>query len=328
MDHKILLGSTFLIGVLYLVKVLSLYEDVIRVGRPYVYSTTLIIQLYIIKSWMRIPSNNMLHYFLSVKSSDDRLFRVCKLTHIPNRRTIDRRFKVLPIGDIINAMGNRFISEKIVQNKSASVDSMMLKASGPLWHKSDIKKNILPISGIDTDAACGYSKSKGWIFGYKLHMSCSVGKLIVRLSAGVTTANVHDSQVLDDLTEPLSGLLQNILADPAYDGDGFYESCKEKKLRLICPIKVYDSTPSERIKRSGFFHSWKGHELYSQRKVTIEPMFDRFKDTFRISTLPVKGFSNVKSFVLVCVLVYQLAVYYNCVIGAENPRVVKRMLCC
>ncbi len=28
-------------------------------------------------------------------------------------------------------------------------------------------------------AKWGFSKSKGWIFGYKLHMSCSVGELIV-----------------------------------------------------------------------------------------------------------------------------------------------------
>jgi len=42
-----------------------------------------------------------------------------------------------------------------------------------------------------------------------------------------------------------------------------------------------------------------------------------------------KGFDNVKSFVLVCVLVYQLAVYYNCIIEKkDNPRIVKRMLCC
>ncbi len=48
--------------------------------------------------------------------------------------------------------GNLFVSEKLVENKSTSVDSSMLKAAGPVWHKSDIKKNRFPISGIDTDA--------------------------------------------------------------------------------------------------------------------------------------------------------------------------------
>ena len=71
---------------------------------------------------------------------------------------------------MISSMGNLFVSEKIVENKSASVDGSMLKAAGPVWHKSDMKNNRLPISGIDTDAKWGYSKSKGWVFGYKLHI--------------------------------------------------------------------------------------------------------------------------------------------------------------
>ena len=120
--NKILCES-FLIGVLYLVGTLSLYEDVIRRGRPYVYPTILMIQLFIIKSWMRIPSNNTFHYFLSIKCTNDKLLRVCKLNKIPDRRTIDRRFKDLPINNIISTMGNLFLSEGIVENKSASVDS-------------------------------------------------------------------------------------------------------------------------------------------------------------------------------------------------------------
>ena len=62
--------QSFLIGVLYLIRALSLYEDVIRRGRPYVYPTILMVQLYIIKSWMRIPSNNTLHYFLFIKCNN------------------------------------------------------------------------------------------------------------------------------------------------------------------------------------------------------------------------------------------------------------------
>ncbi len=98
--NKILCES-FLIGVLYLVGTLSLYEDTIRRGRPYVYPTILMVQLFIIKSWMRLSSNNTLHYFLFIKAQNDKLLRVCKINKIPNRRTIDRRFQVLPIGKII-----------------------------------------------------------------------------------------------------------------------------------------------------------------------------------------------------------------------------------
>ncbi len=321
-------SESFLIGVLYLVGTLSLYEDILKRGRPYVYPTVLMVQLYIIKSWMRIPSNNTFHYFLSIKCNNDKLLKVCRLTQIPDRRTIDRRFQNLPITQMISSMGNLFVSEKIVENKSASVDGSMLKAAGPVWHKSNMKNNRLPISGIDTDAKWGYSKSKGWIFGYKLHMSCSTGKLIVPLSANLSTANVHDSQMYCTLVEPLSGLVKNILCDPAYDDSKLYRFSNKKHLRLIAPIRQYPHTPPERINLAEFYNSVIGQELYRDRKISIEPLFEILKSTFRIGILPVKGFDSVKSFVLICVLVYQLAVYYNCVIGNENPRVVRRMLCC
>ena len=325
--NKILCES-FLIGVLYLVGTLSLYEDAIRRGRPYVYPTILMIQLFIIKSWMRFPSNNTFHYFLFIKNSNEKLLQVCKLTQIPNRRTIDRRFQVLPIGKIIGTMGNLFLSEKLAGNSSASIDSSMLKAVGPVWHKSDIKKNHLPIAGIDTDAKWGFSNSKGWVWGYKLHLSCSTGKLAVPLSADVTTANVHDSKSYCTLIDSFAGLMSNILADPAYDDGTLYESSKNKGMRLICPIKKYHSTSPERLKLVEFYNSVQGQKLYAQRKISIEPLFEYLKDTFNIRVLPVKGFANVKSFMLICVLVYQLAVYYNCVTKVENPRIVKRMLCC
>ena len=182
---------------------------------------------------MRIPSNDTLHYFLSVKCNDDKLSKVCRLTQIPDRRTVDRRFQNLPIGDIIGTMGSLFASEGMADDTSASADSSLLKADGHVWHKSDTKNNRLPISGIDTDARWGFSsKSRGWIFGHELHMSCSAGKLIAPLPAGASTANIRGGRTFDALIESLSGIIRNILADPAYDDSKLHDSCGKKHLRL------------------------------------------------------------------------------------------------
>jgi hypothetical protein len=321
--------ESFLIGVLYLVGTLSLYEDVTRRGRPYVYPTITIIQLLIIKTWMRIPSNNTLRYFLSLDTLQNRKMRdVCGLYNLPDRRTFDRRFKIIPISQIIAKMGNVFVSEKLVDCVTAAVDSSMVPASGPVWHKSSMKQNVLPISGIDVDARWGYSKSKGWVFGYKLHMVSSTGKLIVPLSADFTTANVPDNQIYKSLVTSLAGWMENVIADPAYDDGNLYKDSRKCNLRLICPIKKYDSTPPDRLELIRFYNSRKGQSIYANRKISIEPLFEIVKDVFHIRISPVKGFENTRSFVLVCVLVYQLTVYYNCMTEQENPRQVKRMLCC
>ena len=94
-------------------------------------------------------------------------------------------------------MGNLFVSEGLVKPYIIAIDSTLIKAyKGHVWHKSSMKKGIVPCSGIDTDARWGFSHTKGWIFGYKLHMVSSTGSSqLYLLSADVTTANVQDNQV-------------------------------------------------------------------------------------------------------------------------------------
>ncbi len=77
------------------------------------------------------------------------------------------------------------------------IDSTLLKAyKDKLWHASSMKEGIIvSCSGIDTDARWGFSHTKGWICGYKLHMVSSIDSVVVPLSADVTTANVLYNQV-------------------------------------------------------------------------------------------------------------------------------------
>jgi len=277
--------------------------------------------------WMRIPSNNALHYYFSLETKrNQKIMKACGLHQLPDRRTFDRRFQVLPLKEMIANMDSVFLSKRLVDDTTASVDSSLLKAKGPVWHKSDMKQNRIPISGIDTDARWGFSKTRGWVFGYKLHISCSTGSLIVPLSAEFTTANIADNQVYKLLVSPLADLLQNIIADPAYDDGKLYQHSKESNLRPVCPIKKYDSTPPERLKLVEFYDSEEGQKIYSNRKISIEPLFEIIKSTFDIRTVPVHGVEKSSSLVLLCVFVYQIAVYRNCVTGAENLRQVKCML--
>ena len=125
-------------------------------------------------------------------------------------------------------MGYLFVTDRLVDSSIAVVDSTLMKAKGPLWHKSSMKKGVVPRPGIDTDARWGYSRTKGWIFGYKLHLtSTTTGKIVVPLTADVTTANVPDNQMCVSLTS--SSLVFSLpltcymVADPGYDDKNLYE---------------------------------------------------------------------------------------------------------
>ncbi len=88
-------------------------------------------------------------------------------------------------------MGYLFAAERLVMvddHSITAIDSTLVKAKDSVWHKSSmIEKGIVPCPGIDTDARWwGYSHTnKGWVFGYKLHLTSTTGDLVVPLTADV-----------------------------------------------------------------------------------------------------------------------------------------------
>ncbi len=194
-----------------------------------------------------------------------------------------------------------------------------------------MEKGIVPRSGIDTDAKWGYSHTKGWIFGYKLHLTCTTGEIVVPLTADVTTVNVQDNQTYVPLTSSSSvfslPLTCYMVADPGYDDKNLYKySKKTLGIDLVCPVERYKSTPKERLDLVCFYQSALGQAIYSQRRISIEPLIEHIKSVFRIDPLPARGFSMISAIVLLSVLLYQLMVYYNCKKENSNPKSIKYML--
>ncbi|HEY6536099.1 MAG TPA: transposase, partial [Candidatus Nitrosocosmicus sp.] len=162
-----------------------------------------------------------------------KLALACGLAKIPSRRTFDRRLKTIStdIKERISTIGYLFVTDGLADPSISAIDSTLIKAKGSVWHKSSMKKGIVPCPGIDTDARWGYSHTKGWIFGYKLHLTCTTtGKIIVPLTADVTTANVQDNQLYVSLTSSSSVFslpyVLYMIADPGYDDKKLYEYSK------------------------------------------------------------------------------------------------------
>jgi hypothetical protein len=277
---------------------------------------------------MRIPSNNCLHQYFSVDTKYNRkVMRACGLDTLPDRRTFDRRFKMLPLQHIIDTIGTRFLAEYLSDVSIVSVDSSMVRAkNGHIWHRKHMISGTVPRHGIDTDARWGFASTKGWQFGYKMRVVCSAGPLPVPVSACISTANVQDNQIYCQLTEHLPSTIRYVVADEGYDDWKLYDYSRQRGMRLVFPMRRYRHTKGERLKMLSFYKSGKGQRIYRTRSVSIEPLFECIKDTFGVSTVPVIGFSNVSSYLLMCILVYQITVYYNCIVGKDNPRCIKWML--
>ena len=297
----------------------------------------MILRCFIVRIWFRLDSNNGLHIFLKAKCQYNRkLALACGLLTIPGRRTFDRRLKTIStdIRGRISAMGSLFVAEGLVVDPSiTAIDSTLLKAKGHLWHKSSMEKGVVPRSGIDTDARWGYSHTKGWIFGYKLHLTSTTGDLVVPLTADVTTANVQDNQMYVSLTSSSSysvfslPCVLHMAADPGYDDRKLYEYSKKiLGMDLVCPVERYENTSRKRLELVCFYQSVFGQSIYNQRGISIEPLIEHIKSVFRIDPLPVRGFHVVSAIVLLSVLLYQIMVYHNCKKDKSNPKSIKYML--
>ena len=263
-------------------------------------------------------------------------------SYLPSRRTFDRRLKTIStdIKERITAMANLFVSEGLVKPYILAIDSTLLKADkGHVWHVSSMKEGLLPHSGIDTDARWGFSHTRGWIFGYKLHMVCSTdSSVVVPLTADVTTANIPYNQIYPGLTSSSSFTLPSetikkihfMVADPGYDDQSLYDFSMSMGFELVCPVHRYKNTPEERLKLVDFYKSPLGKVIYSKRGISIEPLIEHIKSIFKIDPVPVRGSDRVCSIVLLSVLLYQILVYYKCKIQKkkDSPRAIKYMIGC
>ena len=118
-----------------------------------------------------------------------------------------------------------------------------------------------------------------------------------------------------------------MIADPGYDDKALYEYSKNTLgIDLVCPVERYKSTPKERLELVCFYESTLGNAIYSQRRISVEPLIEHIKSVFRIDPLPTRGFGAVSAIVLLSVLLYQLMVYYNCKTKKINPKSIKYML--
>ena len=213
-----------------------------------------------------------------------------------------------------------FVCEKMINPYIVAIDSTLLKAKGYVWHRSSMENGIVPRSGIDTDARWGFSHTKGWIFGYKLHMISSTGLTILPLAADFTTGNIQDNQMYNPMTSSSMTTTTTIpeekicymIGDSGYDDQKLYDLSINRGFELICPVQRYEHTPADRLELIQFYESELGQAIYSWRSKSIEPLIEHIKSVFRIDPLPVRGYQMAAGIVLLSVLLYQIIVYYNC----------------
>ena len=300
-------------------------------GRPYIYSDKTVTKAFIVMVYFRLTSIRSLARFL--KDHQD-IAKACGLKVMsPTYRTLSRRLKTL--NDLLLSFACQIVSVLVKYNlvslKIVSTDSSLCQAAGRAS-----QKKALHIVATDKDASWGFSESRGFVFGYKLHLTSTVlikGKTIVPLSWEVTPANRHDSKLLISLMEKVNTLSTSLrrrvsysLGDKGYDQNVNYEWCRDHSLRFITPVRRFKKQAISKIKlwARRFIDTVGGKELY-KRRADNERLFAQFKDIFLIDPLPVRGIKAVSSYLSVMCVSYLLGVLYNHLNG-RSLRAIKSLV--
>jgi hypothetical protein len=233
----------------------------------------------------------------------------------PSRRTWERRLAAMPdtlpaqigcLGRYLLAIINPF--DRF--GHAAATDSTTLAARGGVWHKKDRQAGHVPHSKIDTEAHWTKSGWHGWVYGWKLHLACTVAAVWIPLAARLTPANAADNEEAPALWAQLAQEIHFFLGDTSYNDPDLVAWCEQHDRILVTTRRgPHPHTDPGAPVRRVF------HEL---RHRAIENFNGQFKGIFEfLDRVPTKGYIATSRFVLGAVLVYQLALLQRYESGAD-----------
>jgi hypothetical protein len=162
------------------------------------------------------------------------------------------------------------------------------------------------LSELPTGCSIGTKKSSSghrrYWRGYKLHLDVADGQ--IPISAVLTGANVHDSQVAIPLAVMSSQRVTSLYAlmDSAYDAYEIHEHTRARsQVPIIKPDNGGRSTKNviTRAQRRQF--SWAEEERFKERTM-VERVYARLKDEFGARQIRVRGAEKVATHLMFGVL--------------------------
>lgn len=281
-------------------------------GRPKVYPDQLFLQALVIMMVKRLHKPNEFLAVLAEPTPEMTYLRgllTDSQGQFPSRRTWERRLAAIPatLPAQIGCLG-RFLVALIEPwadcARAAAIDSTVLRALGGVWHKKDREAGVVPHSSIDTEAHWTKSGWHGWVYGWKLHLVCTVAAVWIPLAADLTPANSADNEMALELVPELPPDVRFLLGDKHYRDPELDLKCAQNHCLVITPTA------------GSYPHTDDGVEvrriLHKTRSITIENFNEQFKGIFEAhGQVPTKGLVATRRFALGAIFLYQLVLLYR-----------------
>jgi hypothetical protein len=289
-------------------------------GRPLTYPHRLLIIFFTCMLMRRICEFTTQRRWLDTHPTEAAEFG---FTRLPHRTTLMRRYKsIAPIVDAFIEFVGEWAEtiEPACSSKVLVVDGSLFKARGPVWHQSDRACGRIPekLRNLDQEASWSKSGYHGWVYGYRLHFSCTLAGFPT--SAQVTTGSTSESLVLDEYESTL------LARKPvAVVGDNGF--CEAMRIRRWAKAGVLLVTPASTWRRGsdakGYHRFLKQADVelwLKKRRSAIEPMFELLRHVLgtkgKQKQLPVAGVACVSTFLSLGVLAVQVGMLLNSIWGS------------
>ena len=171
---------------------------------------------------------------------------------------------------------------------------MMIQALGPVWHKKQKEKGVIPkgLRGLDKEATWSTSKADGWVYGHGSFSITSYDTPIVGLFQWMPNS-AHEGKRLEEEIIHFQGVVKKVFMDSKADDQHLYFSLKKEcHIQLVTqPRKGMDKSASRQKMIADMLTPINVKE-YQKRATTVEPMQAVVKDIFDLETCWMRGDAN------------------------------------
>jgi hypothetical protein len=171
---------------------------------------------------------------------------------------------------------------------------MMNKAKGPVWHKKQKEKGIVPkkLRGLDKEASWGKSNADGWVYGHG-SFSLSSHKVPFLGSFVWMKNSANEAKKMWMETGHYKGLIDYVAMDSkADDFDLFKQLYRQRKMNLVTSCRKNINAKKNRRTMMQTMQQPKFKQIYKERAYRVEPMQGLIKEIFDLDQCWMKGTEN------------------------------------
>ena len=170
----------------------------------------------------------------------------------------------------------------------------MVKAKGPVWHKKQKDKGIIPegLTGLDQQATWSKSRADGWVHGHGTFSFVSHEIPVLGCFVWMKNSGNEAKRMWWEAGYHSNVLEAAVMDSKADDVDLFREFKKQHEMDLVTVCRRKMNKTPERRAMIRAMKSKKHQRYLRERSHTVEPMQGLVKDIFDLDRCWMRGNKN------------------------------------